>query len=86
MGGFPTHSGEHVGVCVESYRNGGVPQKFLDEFGVDVALEEQGGAGVPKIVEGDGGSPARSRSGANERWRRLEGLMRPPPSPAKTRP
>lgn len=72
MGGFPTHSGEHVGVCVESYRNGGVPQKFLDEFGVDVALEEQGGAGVPKIVEGDGGvrrALGAERTNAGGGWR-----------------
>ena len=32
------------------------------------------------------GRPARFRSGAKDRWRRFEGLMKPPPSPAKTRP
>ena len=64
---------EACGSNVESYRHGGVNQEFLDEFGVDVALEEQGGAGVSKIVEGNGGRVRRAlgaeRTNAGGCWR-----------------
>ena len=75
-----------MGVSVEHDRHGGVARKLLDELRVYVPLEEERGAGVSKVMEGDGGSPARAKSGAKDHWRRLEGLMRLPISPAKTRP
>ena len=75
-----------MGVSVEHDRHGGVAQKLLDELRVEVPLEQERRTRVPEVVEGDGGSPARAKSGAKDRWRRLEGLMRLPISPAKTRP
>ncbi len=75
-----------MGVGIERNRHGGVAQKLLDELRVYVPLEEERDAGVSKVTEGDGGSPARAKSGAKDRWRRVEGLMRLPISPAKTRP
>ena len=80
------HALEDVAVGVQRLRYGGVPQELLDVLGVDVAGEQQRGAGVPEIVEADAaGSPARFSSALNERttlrWDRgvptLEGNTRP---------
>ena len=45
------HAGDYVGVGVQGEGYGGVPEELLDVFGVDVAGEEQGGAGVAEVVE-----------------------------------
>jgi hypothetical protein len=42
-----------VRVGVEGDADAGVPQELLDELRVDVPLEEEGGACMPEIVEGD---------------------------------
>jgi hypothetical protein len=75
-----------VGVGVEGDGYARVTQKVLHELGVDVALEKERGARVAEVVECDSLVPrlALFRSGAKERCRRFEGLMRFPPLPAKT--
>jgi len=45
------HCGEDVAVSVEGNSYGGVSKHFRDNFGIDVAGEEQGSAGVPEVVE-----------------------------------
>ena len=45
------HAGQDVGVGVQGERDAGVSQEFLDVLGVNVSGEEQGGAGVPEVVE-----------------------------------
>ena len=40
------HAFEHVAVGVQRLRYGSVSQEFLNVLGVDVAVEQQGGAGV----------------------------------------
>ena len=47
-----------MGVGVERYDDGGVAEELLDELGVDVPLEQERGAGMPEVVEGDGESAA----------------------------
>ena len=42
-------------VTVQSYSYGCVAQKLLNELGVDVLEQEQGGTCVPEIVEADVG-------------------------------
>ena len=53
VGESVVHTGEHVGVGVQRLRYGGVAQEFLDILGVDVAVEQQRGAGVTEVVEPD---------------------------------
>ncbi len=38
-------------VGIQGYRYGGVAQKLLDQLRVYASAQEQGGAGVPKVVE-----------------------------------
>src|SRR5215211_4277321 len=45
------HAGDYVRIGVQRLGYGGVPEELLDVFGVDVAGEEQGGAGVAEVVE-----------------------------------
>ena len=52
-GGPAPHAGQHMAVGVQRLRYGSVPQKFLDVLGMDIAGEQQGGAGVPEVVEPD---------------------------------
>jgi hypothetical protein len=49
----PLHRGEYVLAGVERLDNRGMPQAFADDLHVDVRQQEQGGAGVPQIVQAD---------------------------------
>ena len=40
-----------MGVGVEGYGDGGVPEKFLHELGVDAPGQKQRGGGVAQVVE-----------------------------------
>ena len=42
-----------MGVGVDGDGDAGVSQEVLDQLGVDATLEEERGAGVPEIVEGN---------------------------------
>ena len=53
VGGLAAHAGQHVGVSIEGDGDGGVPEKLLDDLGMDVALQRQLGAGVPEVVEAE---------------------------------
>ncbi len=77
-----------MAVGVESDGDVSVAQKFLNELGVLAAQEQERSARVPQVVKAIvSGQPNRFRSRANERLRRrLEGLMVPSVSLAKTRP
>ena len=55
-----------MAVGVQRLRYGGVPQEFLHVLGVDVAVEQQRGAGMAEVVE----SGASGQTGALEQ--RLE--------------
>jgi hypothetical protein len=45
-----SHGGYPVGVAVEGHGYAGVPQMVMNQFGVDTASQEQGGARVPEVV------------------------------------
>ena len=68
VGGLAAHAGEHVGVRVECYDDGGVAQELLDELGVDVPLEQERRAGVGIGQRGYGttlGASCRERGTAS---------------------
>jgi hypothetical protein len=52
-------------VAVEGHAYAGVPQKVLDQLGVDAASQKEGGASMPKFVPADRGE-ARVLAGARE--------------------
>lgn len=45
------HAGYHVAVGVEGDADVGVPEHLGDDLRVDALREQQGGAGVPQVVE-----------------------------------
>ena len=47
-------SGQHVGVGIERDADVGVPEEFLDEFGVLAHLQQYDGAGMPEVVHAHG--------------------------------
>jgi hypothetical protein len=50
-GSGAVHAWQDVGVGVEGERDAGVSQELLDVLGVDVTGKEQGGEGVPEVVD-----------------------------------
>ncbi len=40
-----------MAVSVQGYRNGGVPEEFLDNLWVGAFGEQECGAGVPEVVQ-----------------------------------
>jgi hypothetical protein len=50
-GGAVLHVGQHVGVGVQGYGYGGVPEHLGNDFGIDILGQQQRGACVPKVVE-----------------------------------
>jgi hypothetical protein len=80
------HTGEHVGVGVEGYGDGGVSEHLGDDLGVDVPRQQERGAGVPQVVEaGVGGEPGaleepgeRAFAGLRERIEESKGEVRSP--------
>jgi len=45
------HVGGDVAVAVERHADVGMPEPFLHDLGVHALGEEQGGAGMPEVVE-----------------------------------
>ena len=43
-----------MGVGVQGYSYGGVPEKLLDKLVVEAFANQQCGAGVPEVVEANG--------------------------------
>ncbi len=50
-----SHAGYPVRVAVEGHGYRGVPEKMRYEFRVDAASRQEGSAGVPEIVQANGG-------------------------------
>jgi hypothetical protein len=63
IGGVTTHARYPMRVSIQGHGYGRMPQKMLDEFGVNVALEYESSARVPEIMPTYPGKPARRSSG-----------------------
>ena len=48
-----SHAGQCVAVGVESNGDGGVPEQLLNELLMNVLREQERGAGVAEVLEGD---------------------------------
>ena len=58
--GLISHTRQKVRVGVQGYGYGSVPQKHLDELGMGALRAQQGGTGVPEVVEADVRQPGPS--------------------------
>src|SRR5215204_5559610 len=70
------HARQEVRVSVQGHRYRGVPQKLLNELWMSALREQQGGAGVPEVMEADvrqSGPPQKGLEGAVTEVRWVDG-------------
>lgn len=83
--GLALEAESDVGVDAGGDADMGVAEEFLDHDEVDALFQEQGGGGVPEVVEADAPEPGPVEEAAKRRVR-LAGSRGRPVGVVKTRP